>query len=72
MVTRPWLVSLTSYCQSYDGLKVKTYAEGDARGDYDEHSAQFLWGGEIGEIDVVIAGQFRRASRLAWDERPNC
>ena len=56
--------------KSYDGLKVETYAEGDARGDYDEHSAQFLWGGEIGEIDVVVAGQFRQASRLAWDERP--
>ena len=31
---------------------------------------RFLWGGEIGEIDVVVAGQFRQASRLAWDERP--
>lgn len=54
---------------SYDGLKVDTYAEGDSRGDYDEHSAQVLWGGDIGALDVVLAGQFRQNSRLGWDER---
>jgi len=55
--------------KSYDGLKVDTYAEQTADGDYDEHSAQFLWGGEIGDLDVVLAGQFRSNSRLGWDER---
>ena len=55
--------------KSYDGLKIDTYAEQDSRGDYDEHSAQFLWGGEIGDLDVVMAGQFRQNSRLGWDER---
>ncbi len=55
--------------KSYDGLKVDTYAEQTADGDYDEHSAQFLWGGEIGDLDVVLAGQFRQNSRLGWDER---
>lgn len=54
---------------SYDGLKIDTYAEQDDRGDYDEHSVQMLWGGEIGELDVVLAGQFRQNSRLGWDER---
>ncbi|MEK9624715.1 MAG: TonB-dependent receptor, partial [Halieaceae bacterium] len=53
----------------YDGFKVDTYAEQDSRGDYDEHSVQMLWGGDIGDVDVVIAGQFRQNSRLGWDER---
>jgi outer membrane receptor for ferrienterochelin and colicin len=56
--------------KSYDGLRVETYAEGDERGDYDEHSVQMLWGGDIGDLDVVVAGQFRSNSRLGWDERP--
>ena len=55
---------------SYDGLKVETYAEGDERGDYDEHHIQVLWGGEIGDLDVVLAGQFRQNTRLEWAERP--
>ena len=57
--------------KSYDGLKIDTYAEQDGRGDYDEHSVQFLWGGAIGEIDLVLASQFRSTSRLGWDERPD-
>ena len=56
--------------KSYDGLRVETYVEQDSSGDYDEHSAQFLWGGDIGDLDVVLAGQFRANSRLGWDERP--
>lgn len=55
--------------KSYDGLKVETFAEGDSQGDWDHHSAQVMWGGEIGELDVVVAGQFRQQSRLGWDER---
>lgn len=54
---------------SYDGFKIDTYAEQDSRGDYDEHSVQAMWGGDIGDLDVVVAGQFRSNSRLAWDER---
>lgn len=54
---------------SYDGLKVETFAEGDSRGDWDQHSAQVLWGGDIGGLDVVLAGQFRQQSRLGRDER---
>jgi iron complex outermembrane receptor protein len=55
--------------KSYDGFKVDSYAEQDSRGDYDEHSVQMMWGGEIGDLDVVLAGQFRQNSRLGWDER---
>lgn len=57
--------------KSYDGLKIETFAEGDDRGDYDEHSVQALWGGSVGTVDVVLAGQFRSTSRLGWDERPD-
>ncbi|NKB33216.1 MAG: TonB-dependent receptor plug domain-containing protein [Pseudomonadales bacterium] len=56
--------------KSYDGFRIETHVEGDSRGDYDEHSAQFLWGGDVGGVDIVLAGQFRQAARLAWDERP--
>ena len=55
---------------SYDGLKVETFAEQDGRGDYDEHSVQMLWGDTFGNIDVVLAGQFKSNSRLGWAERP--
>lgn len=55
--------------KSYDGLKIDTYAEQDSRGDYDEHSAQIMWGGDIGDLNVVLAGQFHQNSRLGWDER---
>ena len=55
--------------KSYDGFKMDTYTEQDTRGDYDEQSVQMLWGGEIGVIDVVLAGQHRTNTRLGWDER---
>ncbi|MEE8386164.1 MAG: TonB-dependent receptor, partial [Dehalococcoidia bacterium] len=55
--------------RSYDGLKLETFAEGDSEGDWDQHSVQVLWGGDVGELDVVLAGQFRQQSRLGRDER---
>ncbi len=55
--------------KSYDGFKMDTFAEQDTRGDYDEHSVQMMWGGEIGDLDVVVASQFRSNSRLEWAER---
>lgn len=55
---------------SYDGFKLDTYAEQDSEGDYDEHSVQMLWGGDIGGLDLVLAGSFRQAGRLEWAERP--
>ena len=55
--------------KSYDGLKIDSYAEQTADGAYDEHSLQMMWGGNVGDLDVVLAGQFRQNSRLGWDER---
>jgi len=55
---------------SYDGGKVEVYGERDGQGDYDEESAQAMWGGDIGGLDVVLAGQYKTNSRLGWDERP--
>ena len=62
------VVNIVPYT-SYDGFRVETFAEGDTRGDYDEHSVQMLWGGDVGGVDVVLAGQFHQNSRLAWNER---
>ena len=55
--------------KSYDGLKIDTYAEQDERSDYDEQSVQMMWGGQVGDIDVVLATQHRTNTRLGWDER---
>lgn len=55
---------------SFDGLKMEVYGEQDSRGDYDEESVQMLWGKDIGDVNLVVAGQFKTNSRLAWDERP--
>ena len=55
---------------AYDGSKVEVYTEQDSRGDYEEHSVQGLWGGEIGDLNVVLAAQFKTNTRLAQDERP--
>ena len=55
--------------KSYDGLKVDLYGEADSRGDYDEQHAQIMWGGDIGDLDVLVAGEFLENSRLGWDER---
>ena len=62
------VVNIVPYT-SYDGFRIESFAEGDTRGDYDEHSVQFLWGGDIGGVDAVFAGQFHQNSRLAWNER---
>jgi len=55
--------------KSFEGLKIDTYAEQDSRGDYDQESVQFLWGGSTGDLDIVLAGQYNENSRLGWDER---
>lgn len=57
--------------KTYDGLKVDVYHEQDGDRDYDEQSVQMLWGGDVGGLDVVFAGQFHQNSRLGWDERPD-
>jgi iron complex outermembrane receptor protein len=55
---------------SYDGFKLDTYGETDSRGTYEENSVQMLWGGDIGDLDVVLAGQFRNTGRLSHRDRP--
>jgi len=55
--------------KSYDGFKMDTFAEQDDGGDYDEQSVQMMWGGQVGEIDVVVAAQHKSNTRLGWDER---
>lgn len=55
---------------SYDGLKIEAYSEQDSRTTFEDHSMQALWGGAIGDLDVVLAGQFKSNTRLGWDERP--
>jgi len=55
--------------RSYDGLKLDQYYEQDSRGDYYEQHTQMMWGGKAGEVDLVLAGQFRKNNRLAYDER---
>ena len=55
---------------SYDGTKLEVYGERDGENTYDEESAQMMWGGDIGGLDVVLAGQYKTNSRLNWDERP--
>ena len=56
--------------RSYEGLRVETFAEQDSRGDYDEHAVQVLWGEQFGDLDLVLAGEFRQSGRLGYDERP--
>ena len=56
---------------SYDGLKIEAYSEQDSDRTFEDHSMQALWGGAVGDLDVVLAGQFKTNTRLGWDERPN-
>jgi iron complex outermembrane receptor protein len=55
--------------KSFDGLRIDTFAEGDAQGDFDSHQIQAIWGTEIGGIDIVVAGSYENQTRLGWDER---
>ncbi|MDP2284725.1 MAG: TonB-dependent receptor [Pseudohongiella sp.] len=55
---------------SYDGLKLEAYSEQDSKRTFEDHSMQALWGGSIGDLKVVLAGQFKTNTRLGWDERP--
>ena len=55
--------------KSYDGFKVTP--EQDSRGDYDEHGVQMLWG-DIGDVDVVLAGRSARTAVSAGMNAPAC
>ena len=56
--------------KSYDGLKLEVYNQGDSEGDMQEHMLSAMWGGDIGGLDVVVAGQWRENENLRWLDRP--
>lgn len=56
--------------KSYDGLKLEFYNQGDAEGDYQEHQLSAMWGGDLGGVELVIAGQWRENENLRWVDRP--
>ena len=51
--------------KSYDGLKLETFAEGDSEGDWDQHSAQLMWGRRC-RRNRRGRGWPVSASRVAW------
>jgi len=65
------VVNMIPY-HEYDGFKVGYFYErDDAMGDYDDQEISLLWGGTISDdIDVVLAGSFRKQGELRWKDRP--
>ena len=58
--------------KSYDGFKFEIFnQQTDASDSYEEQMYSFLWGGDIGGIEVVAAGQWRDNSNLLWMDRPD-
>ena len=58
--------------KSYDGFKFEVFnQQTDASDSYEEQLYSFLWGGDIGGIDIVTAGQWRDNSNLLWMDRPD-
>jgi len=57
--------------KSYDGFKVEVFnMQTDANDSYEEQMYSFLWGTEVGPIDIVTSGQWRDNSNLLWSDRP--
>ena len=57
--------------KSYDGLKIEAFnQQTDADDTYQEQMYSFLWGGDVGGIDMVVAGQWRDNDNLLWKDRP--
>jgi len=58
--------------KSYDGLKVEVFNQQTERNDkYVEQMYSFLWGGDLGGVDMVVSGQWRDNSNLLWMDRPH-
>ncbi len=56
--------------KSYDGFKVEVFnMQTDASDSYQEQMYSFLWGTEVGPIDIVTSGQWRDNSNLLWSDR---
>ena len=57
--------------KSYDGFKFEVFnQQTDASDSYEEQMYSFLWGGDIGGIDIVTAGQWRDNSHQLWVDLP--
>ena len=57
--------------KSYDGFKFEVFNQQTTQDDsYQEQMYSFLWGADIGGIDIVTAGQWRDNSNLLWKDRP--
>ena len=58
--------------KSYDGFKFEVFnMQTEANDSYQEQMYSFLWGAEVGGIDIVTAGQWRDNSNLLWSDRPD-
>ncbi|NKB33093.1 MAG: TonB-dependent receptor plug domain-containing protein [Pseudomonadales bacterium] len=58
--------------KSYDGFKMEVFSqETDASDSYTEQMYSFIWGGDLGGVDLVVAGQWRDNSNLLWADREN-
>jgi iron complex outermembrane recepter protein len=58
--------------KSYDGLKVEIFnQQTDASDSYSEQMYSFIWGGDLGGVDLVVSGQWRDNSNLLWADREN-
>lgn len=64
------VVNLIPY-QSYDGLEVEVFTEGDDRGDFGRTETSFLGGKSFGDVDIVMAGSYVDSTTLGWNERPD-
>ena len=58
--------------KSYDGFKVEAFnQQTDASDTYQEQMYSFIWGGDVGGVDMVMAGQWRNNDNLLWSDRPD-
>jgi len=56
--------------KSYDGFKMELFnQETDASDSYSEQMYSFIWGGDLGGVDLVVSGQWRDNSNLLWSDR---
>lgn len=58
--------------KSYDGLKIEAFnQQTDASDTYQEQMYSFIWGANLGGVDLVVAGQWRDNDNLLWKDRPD-
>ena len=64
------VVNLIPY-QSFDGLELEYFEEGDSRGDFGRIETSFIGGKSFGDVDLVLAGSQVDSGTLGWQERPD-